>query len=165
MLCILIIMFSILTSISFMFMNHPLTMSLILLIHALLISLTTGLMNLDFWFSYILFMIMIGGMLVLFLYMTSIASNKKFKFNMNIMLLNFIVFTIIMVYYFNNGYNMSTKNNYLIKLSLNKILNFSKFINYPFNVIMVLMIIYLFITLIAVVKITNITYGPLRNKL
>nr|UPX88548.1 NADH dehydrogenase subunit 6 [Nicrophorus vespilloides] len=161
----MIIMLSILTSMSFMFMNHPLTMSLILLIHALTISITTGLLSINFWFSYILFMIMVGGMLVLFLYMTSIASNKKFKFNMNIVIMNFIVLVLSSIYFYFNKFSLMQKNSYIMETSTNKYLSISKFMNFPFNLIMFMMIIYLFITLIAVVKITSISYGPLRNKI
>nr|YP_010240656.1 NADH dehydrogenase subunit 6 [Nicrophorus nepalensis]QTG39883.1 NADH dehydrogenase subunit 6 [Nicrophorus nepalensis] len=161
----MIIMLSILTSMSFIFMNHPLTMSLILLIHAFTISITTGFLSINFWFSYILFMIMVGGMLVLFLYMTSIASNKKFKFNMNILIMNFIICIFSMIYFYMNKYSLIQKNYYIMETSISKYLSISKFMNFPFNLIMFVMIIYLFITLIAVVKITSLSYGPLRNKI
>nr|WUR10387.1 NADH dehydrogenase subunit 6 [Nicrophorus maculifrons] len=161
----MIIMVSILTSMSFIFMNHPLTMSLVLLIHAFTISITTGFLSINFWFSYILFMIMVGGMLVLFLYMTSIASNKKFKFNMNILIMNIIISMLAMLYFYLNKYSLIQKNSYVMETSISKYLSISKFMNFPFNLIMFVMIIYLFITLIAVVKITSLSYGPLRNKI
>lgn len=51
--------------------------------------------------------------------------------------------------------NLTTENNFI----LNKIYNF------PVNLITVLLINYLFLTLIATVKITNIFEGPLRSKI
>lgn len=158
-------MLSILTSIRFIFINHPLTISLILLIHALTISITTGLLSINFWFSYILFIIIVGGILVLFLYITRIASNKKFKFNINIVIINFIVLVLSSIYFYFNKFSLIQKNSYIIETSTNKYLRIRKFINFPFNLIIFIMIIYLFITLIAVVKITSISYGPLRNKI
>merc|ERR1739838_23170 len=58
---------------------HPLAIGLALLFQTILICCTTGLSNLSFWFSYILFLIFLGGILVLFIYVTSLASNEMFK--------------------------------------------------------------------------------------
>lgn len=54
--------------------------------------------------------------------------------------------------------NINNIKNLLIENSL--ILN--KLYSFPINLITILLIIYLFLTLIAVVKITNIFEGPLR---
>lgn len=43
-------------------------------------------------------------------------------------------------------------------------LNLNKLYSFPINLITVLLIIYLFLALIAVVKITNVFEGPLRPK-
>jgi NADH-ubiquinone oxidoreductase chain 6 len=56
--------------------------------------------------------------------------------------------------------NLINIKRYLIENSL--ILN--KLYNFPINLITILLIIYLFLTLIAVVKITNIFEGPLRPR-
>nr|AJG02504.1 NADH dehydrogenase subunit 6 [Tychus niger] len=152
-------------SISLMFMIHPMSMGISLLMQTLLICLITGSMNNNFWFSYILFITMIGGLLILFLYMTSIASNELLKFSKMLMLLNLIMLIPIIsinilmdkyfMFYFNNN------NNLLDPILMNKY--FNKFFNYPNFLIMLMLIIYLFITLIATVKITNIKYGPMRK--
>nr|YP_009229175.1 NADH dehydrogenase subunit 6 [Anoplophora chinensis]ALS54027.1 NADH dehydrogenase subunit 6 [Anoplophora chinensis]UNB14378.1 NADH dehydrogenase subunit 6 [Anoplophora chinensis] len=164
---IILIMSSIMMGISFMFMNHPLSFGLILLIQTILIAMMTGLMSYNFWFSYIIILVMIGGMLILFIYMTSIASNEKFKFSYKlfilISLLCFITISLFIIDLFffnlnviNNLYNQNTTQ--LSKLSMNK------FLMWPMNMIFYMMIIYLLITLIMVVKITNIKLGPLRQK-
>nr|ARH54530.1 NADH dehydrogenase subunit 6 [Ocypus ophthalmicus] len=158
--------FILMLSILFIFLSHPLSMGIILLIQTILVSLVSGLLNINFWFSYILFLIMIGGMLVLFIYMTSIASNEKFLFSNWLFL--FIIFMMIMsiisfLFMDNLLLNMI---NYSEKFNLNNNfnMNLNKFLNYPSNIILFMMIIYLFITLIAVVKITDIKFGPLRQK-
>jgi len=61
--------------------KHPLAMGLILLIQTIFICLLRGLLIKSFWFSYILFLIFIGGILVLFIYVTSLASNEIFSFS------------------------------------------------------------------------------------
>nr|ALO70266.1 NADH deshydrogenase subunit 6 [Aleochara sp. 2 EF-2015] len=157
---------SFILSMIFLFLNHPMTMGMILLLQTIIISLITGLLNSNFWFSYILFLIMIGGLLVLFIYMTSIASNEMFNYSnkmMLILLLTFIFFLLIML--FMDLYLINFKYLYLENFNMtNNNLMLSKYFNYPSIMIILLMIIYLFITLIAIVKITNIKYGPLRQK-
>nr|AFP16891.1 NADH dehydrogenase subunit 6 [Zeugophora sp. BMNH 840207] len=166
---ILIMMMMILTASIFLFIKHPLTFGFMLMIQTIFISLLTGMMNFNYWFSYILFLIMIGGMLVLFMYMTSIASNEMFKFSQKIM--NWILsYSMIMLLIFllndnlmteifmNNSELMKWKSNFLMNNSMNK------YLNWPSNLNIYMIIIYLFITLILVVKITNVKYGPLRQK-
>nr|QWB85726.1 NADH dehydrogenase subunit 6 [Stenodryas sp. N127] len=150
----------------FIFLNHPLSFGLILLIQTVLISIMTGMMNYTFWFSYILFLIMVGGMLILFIYMTSVASNEKFKLSYSFLLLSMFFLFIEMIALFADKffYNMNLINKELIKEQMENSLSMSKFLNFPMNLIMFLVIVYLLIVLIMVVKITNIKYGPLRQK-
>nr|YP_009995516.1 NADH dehydrogenase subunit 6 [Ochthebius viridis]QNP09971.1 NADH dehydrogenase subunit 6 [Ochthebius viridis] len=152
-------------SMLFLFMIHPLSMGMILLMQTIIITLITGFMNFNYWFSYILFLIMIGGMLVLFIYMTSVASNEKFKINNKIIIMTMIMMfiTMFMMFFYDKYLIMNNNfNNFII--DNNNYFMLSKFYNNPSNYIMFLMIIYLFITLIAVVKITNFKLGPLRQK-
>nr|AML25564.1 NADH dehydrogenase subunit 6 [Anobiinae sp. BMNH 1274383] len=148
------------------FMKHPMSMGMTLLFQTIIITMITGIMNQNFWFSYILFLIMVGGMLILFTYMTSIASNEKFKFSNKFMYYSLMAFTLITLFLiFNN--NDLLINMFMNKESLISTFKFSfmlsKFLNFPFNLLMYMMILYLLITLIIVVKITNIKIGPLRQ--
>lgn len=54
--------------------------------------------------------------------------------------------------------SISNTNSYIIENSL----SLNKLYNYPTNLINILLINYLLITLIAIVKITNLSKGPLR---
>nr|UFZ13879.1 NADH dehydrogenase subunit 6 [Neochauliodes latus] len=160
--------FNLLMSFNFTIMNHPLAMGLILLIQTILISLITGFMLQTFWFSYILFLILLGGMLVLFIYMTSLASNELFSFSMKSLLMNFILMTfmmIIMMIYipYNNLLNldMTKFNNYSLYTENN--IELLKLYNFPTMNLTLMLVSYLFLTLIIVVKITNINQGPLRQ--
>nr|UFZ13408.1 NADH dehydrogenase subunit 6 [Neohermes filicornis] len=162
---------NIIMSWNFTQMNHPLAMGLILLIQTTLISIISGNIMKTFWFSYLLFLIMLGGMLVLFIYMTSLASNEKFSFSMNNLLFNsLILFIFIMIIMFNDNIIMFINNinidmnfmNNIINIKENN-LNLIKLYNYPIMNITLLLVNYLFLTLIIIVKITNINYGPLRQ--
>nr|QYK19521.1 NADH dehydrogenase subunit 6 [Neotriplax arisana] len=152
----------------FLFLSHPLSFGGILFLQTLLVSLTTGLFTFNFWYSYILFLIMVGGMLILFLYMTSIASNEKFKFSMKLfLLLIFMTMTMSMLFFFMKNFFMSFNFN-MDSINQNNHnymqLNMNKYMNYPNSLIFFMMIIYLFISLIAVVKITGLNEGSLRQK-
>nr|YP_009233073.1 NADH dehydrogenase subunit 6 [Engaewa walpolea]AMA98216.1 NADH dehydrogenase subunit 6 [Engaewa walpolea] len=70
-------------SISLLFarLTHPLAMGIILLTQTLVVCILSGEFNPCFWFSYILFLIFMGAMLILFIYVASLASNEPFKIN------------------------------------------------------------------------------------
>nr|AOY39224.1 NADH dehydrogenase subunit 6 [Helophorus sp. BMNH 724835] len=151
-------------SVMFIMLSHPLSMGITMLMQVILISLMTGLMNMNWWFSYILFLIMIGGMLVLFIYMTSIASNEKFKYSNKILILMIALAMMMMLVYFYMNQYIDLTSSYYDNLNYTYwTLTLNKFLNFPYNMILFMIIIYLFITLIAVVKISNIKFGPLRQ--
>nr|YP_010507432.1 NADH dehydrogenase subunit 6 [Distenia punctulatoides]UXG19101.1 NADH dehydrogenase subunit 6 [Distenia punctulatoides] len=157
-------------SLLFMFLNHPLSFGLVIIIQTISIALITGLMNFNFWYSYMIFLIMVGGMLVLFMYMTSIASNEKFKLSYSITTMISILIPsslLISMAWKNMNLEINTKMEEISELTtflMNKN-SMMKYFNLPQSMIYTMMIIYLFIALIMVVKITNIKYGPLRQKI
>nr|AFU50280.1 NADH dehydrogenase subunit 6 [Donacia distincta] len=162
------LMIMMLCSIMFLFMKHPLSLGFILLVQTILIALSTGLMNYNFWFSYILFLIMIGGMLILFIYMTSIASNEKFKFSSNLMMMFMFMFMLLISlnmisesFLMNLNMNISEISQQFNLLNFNK--NFNKYLYFPSNKITYMIIIFLFITLIVTNKLTSFNMGPLRQ--
>nr|AXS65518.1 NADH dehydrogenase subunit 6 [Cucujoidea sp. 44 KM-2017] len=157
---------NLLLSTIFMFMNHPLTMGLTLIIQSINIAILTGMMNLNFWFSYIIFLIMVGGMLILFMYMTSIASNEKFKFNLKMLIITmmFMMIIALLLLYNNHLINIINMNQMTAFDYYSTNWNINKYFNLPFSNIMMMMILYLLITMIASVKITKFEKGPLRQK-
>nr|WBK26866.1 NADH dehydrogenase subunit 6 [Bastilla crameri] len=163
-------------SIFMMFLNNPLSMGLMILFQTLLTCLLSGMLIKTYWFSYILFLTFLGGLLVLFIYVSSIASNELFKPSFNAKMLFFLfslLLFLIQIIFMNNlfwmNFSFNSDMNNFMSLSMffnneNKI-NLTKIYNNQTFMIMLMLIIYLFITLIAVVKITNIFYGPLRSKM
>nr|AXS66068.1 NADH dehydrogenase subunit 6 [Curculionoidea sp. 26 KM-2017] len=142
----------------FIFMSHPLSISMILFLQTLLISIITGKLNNNFWFSYILFLILIGGLMILFIYMTSIASNEKFKLSLKLLLFSVIIASIAAFQF--HAFPFFNMNNFLYLSPLpaiNKTINSNMMIS--FNLI----IIYLLVCLIAVTNLTKSTSGPLRQ--
>nr|ASY98584.1 NADH dehydrogenase subunit 6 [Camelomantis moultoni] len=162
----LLLSLNIILSTIFLFLNHPLSMGLILFLQTIFISLISGYMSLSFWFSYVLILIYLGGMLVLFMYITSLASNEMFLYSNKIFLIIIFLPLIFMLnYYFNLMYPMylyeNMENSLVLNLTSNNFL--LKMYNQPINMITILIASYLFLTLIAVVKIISIYKGPLRQ--
>nr|YP_010439588.1 NADH dehydrogenase subunit 6 [Daddala brevicauda]UTC33477.1 NADH dehydrogenase subunit 6 [Daddala brevicauda] len=162
-------------SLFMMFLNNPLSMGLMILFQTLLICLLSGMMIKTYWFSYILFLTFMGGLLVLFIYVSSIASNELFNPSFNMKLFFFICILLFLflqlifmnnLYWMNFSFNSDMNNMNSLNLFMNNenTINLSKLYNNQTFMIMLMLIIYLFITLITVVKITNIFYGPLRSK-
>nr|YP_010271076.1 NADH dehydrogenase subunit 6 [Neptis raddei]UJY98843.1 NADH dehydrogenase subunit 6 [Neptis raddei] len=160
-------------SIFLFFINHPLSMGLLILIQTLLTCLLSGMMINTYWFSYILFLIFLGGLLVLFIYVSSVASNELFKislmnkFYFSFYILLIFIFSLLFknnLIWMNFSFN-DEMNNFFNILFFNNEFNFnlSKLYNEQIYFLMAMMIIYLFITLIVIVKITNIFFGPLRS--
>lgn len=104
------------------------------------------------------------------------SSNETFKFKLiNWKILYLIIIIIIILTYFfifydlknllffNKIKNLENNSIYLIKNLINfNNLILNKIFNFPLNIISIILINYLFLTLIASVKITNIYKGPLR---
>nr|YP_010527087.1 NADH dehydrogenase subunit 6 [Agrius convolvuli]UXR12424.1 NADH dehydrogenase subunit 6 [Agrius convolvuli]WMQ52819.1 NADH dehydrogenase subunit 6 [Agrius convolvuli] len=155
------------------FLNHPLSMGLMILIQTMLTCLLSGMMIKTYWFSYILFLTFLGGLLVLFIYVSSIASNELFVMSNNMKLFMFIlmIMLIFMQILFMKNLNWMNLNNNsemdnffdMFWFNNENKINMNKLYNNKSSMLMLLLIIYLFITLIAIVKITNIFYGPLRT--
>nr|YP_007316854.2 NADH dehydrogenase subunit 6 [Cydia pomonella]AGC22883.1 NADH dehydrogenase subunit 6 [Cydia pomonella] len=158
------------------FLMHPLSMGLMILIQTMLTCLLAGMLINTYWFSYILFLTFLGGLLVLFIYVSSIASNELFKnnsfftklifisFNL-ILLINLLLFFSLKLNWMNIFFNDEMSNFFNINLFFNNEnkISLSKLYNNQTFLMMMMMIIYLFIGLVAVVKITNIFFGPLRS--
>nr|YP_010693318.1 NADH dehydrogenase subunit 6 [Bactrocera bryoniae]WCB99162.1 NADH dehydrogenase subunit 6 [Bactrocera bryoniae] len=163
---------TLISSLIFIQMNHPLAMGLMLLIQTLQICLITGLMAKSFWFSYVLFLIFLGGMLVLFIYVTSLASNEMFSLSMKLTTICIVIMLILMfITMFMDKLstssfiqNMEMQPTYHFNLTVpENSLNLHKLYNFPTNFFTILLMNYLLVTLIAVVKITKLFYGPLRQ--
>nr|AWB99873.1 NADH dehydrogenase subunit 6 [Anopheles rondoni] len=155
----------------FMQMKHPLSMGLMLLIQTFLTCLITSIYVKTFWFSYVLFLIFLGGMLILFIYVTSLSSNEMFSMSFKLTMISLIIFSIFTILFF--IIDKSLIEQFITNMEMEKlsnmnnlinenILSLNKMYNFPTNLITLLLINYLFLTLLVTVKITKKFYGPLR---
>lgn len=171
---LLISSISIILIYSFNFNNiktHPLILISILIILLIISSLNIRLYINNHWFSFIIFIIIVGGIIVIFLYFIRFINNIKTSIKWN--LLKFIpikfFFIIIITIIIINKINYS---NWLFNFNeiipLNKIINFN-ILNlnyiflYPKNLSTLLAIFYLLISLTIIVKICLIKKLTLRK--
>nr|YP_010535108.1 NADH dehydrogenase subunit 6 [Aelia sibirica]UYA97075.1 NADH dehydrogenase subunit 6 [Aelia sibirica] len=150
-------MMSMMVMLSFilLFLYHPLSMGLILIMQTMIVSTIMGYMLTSFLFSYIVMIIMLSGALVLFIYMASVASNEKFQASIKMMMSSLMILSFI--YLMMNSTLMlkeTTMNNEIIALT--------KIFNMITSKLTLIMIIYLFMTMIVVSNVAKTNQGPLR---
>nr|YP_009351375.1 NADH dehydrogenase subunit 6 [Foraminitermes rhinoceros]AQP29424.1 NADH dehydrogenase subunit 6 [Foraminitermes rhinoceros] len=150
------------TGMMFTQMKHPLAMGMMLLLQTTMVCLISGTMYSSFWFSYILFMIMIGGMLVLFMYMTSLASNEMFSPSNKMMLIATIAVPI-MSYAMPPTTNNKEMNMHNTMMTEEITMTTTTMYNQMMGTMTTMLVMYMLLTLIVVVNIINVSKGPLRH--
>nr|YP_010478369.1 NADH dehydrogenase subunit 6 [Nesophrosyne sp. 48 GMB-2012]UVI59813.1 NADH dehydrogenase subunit 6 [Nesophrosyne sp. 48 GMB-2012] len=141
-------------------LKTPMSMGMLLLILT-----TTSVMILtqiltSSWIPMIMFLMLVGGLLILFMYMSSIASNEKFTTNILLMMVPFIslIFPVEGMITEMLANESMTTNMLTDTISMIKIYNKKTFI------ITIFMFLYLLLSMVVVTKIIKIFKGPLRSK-
>nr|ASY97607.1 NADH dehydrogenase subunit 6 [Pyrrhocoris tibialis]UEP16601.1 NADH dehydrogenase subunit 6 [Pyrrhocoris tibialis] len=146
-------------SFALIWVNHPVSMGLLIIMQTLNISMMIGMISGSFWFSYIIIIVMLSGMLVLFIYMASVASNEKFHTPIKTIYFSIIILSLgFLMQFF-----LESKLNEYNKLQLMNNLEIMMMINMMNNTkIVILMVMYLFFSMFIISSIVNISKGPLR---
>nr|BCD33128.1 NADH dehydrogenase subunit 6 [Scopimera globosa] len=153
-------------SILFVNLNHPLAMGLTLLAQTIFVTLTVGVSNFSFWFSYILFLVFLGGMLVLFIYVASLASNEAFlpPTMLAVFFVSMSIFFSFMLFFIDPIMSISPSS--LPTTSIQAFTSTPFIISWIYNspsmMFTIFIVSYLLLMLIIVVKIVNLFKAPLR---
>lgn len=140
----------------FIIIKHPLSIGAVLLFQTLFIAVFSGLTLPSFWYSYILILIFLGGILILFIYVASMASNEKFT-------QTFWAIPIIFILSIALSWISVKETKWTLKsLSMQRIPSYSWIYSTPIVMVSSFLIIYLFIVLVAIVKITKWWGGSIR---
>nr|YP_010373103.1 NADH dehydrogenase subunit 6 [Teredorus bashanensis]UPH84314.1 NADH dehydrogenase subunit 6 [Teredorus bashanensis] len=147
----------------FMHTKQPMNMIIITLMQTTMMMYMMSMKSLSSWFNYLLMIIFVGGMMVLFIYITSVAPNEKTKISKK-MIPTFMMMTMITLM-LNNESMINEKTSLMMNINENTTyqIMLNKMFNKPMYYLSITMMMYLFIALIAVNKITNLTKGPLRK--
>jgi len=139
-----------------LFISHPIFFSVILIISSIVIGIMCIKINLS-WFFYLLVLVFLGGVIVLIIYINTLAINEKFfyyKINYKPTYL-FIFFFLLQIILVKNFYYKINLSNY-ISMNLYESMNF---------ISLLFLILYLLLTLVCVVKLVKFEYGPLIKRL
>lgn len=150
------------------FIIHPIIITLFLVIYTILISINISLWKTNYIFSIILFLIIIRGLMIIFIYFSSLISNEKTIFiNLNL-LASILLFIIILALSIKFSCSYLLKFTYIETNPLTK-LNFKLFNNilslyiYPNNYITLLRILFLLLCFFLIVKICSFRSLPMRK--
>nr|YP_011010677.1 NADH dehydrogenase subunit 6 [Halobates zephyrus]WPW47357.1 NADH dehydrogenase subunit 6 [Halobates zephyrus] len=145
-----------------MMLKHPLSMGFNLILITFLSSMMMSIWMKYTWYSYILVLVMLGGMLVLFMYMASIASNEIMKFSFKTLIMILMSMIIIML---TLKEEMLSYNSTMIQtMDGQQNMSMMKLFNTQSSIITIMMALYLLMTMIYVIFITNTFEGPMRKK-
>nr|YP_010554734.1 NADH dehydrogenase subunit 6 [Arctopsyche spinescens]UYO79367.1 NADH dehydrogenase subunit 6 [Arctopsyche spinescens] len=152
-------------SIMMLSIKSPLPLGMFLMFQTLLICFNINLTINIYWISYILYLIMLGGLLILFMYMCSIASNEIMNMQMYLSIYLLLILIISLIIFMGNKLNLmdtSILNEIKMMTNENKII-INKIYNKLTLNISLMLIFYLLINLAMVTKLTNSYTGPLRS--
>nr|QHQ98557.1 NADH dehydrogenase subunit 6 [Parasitus wangdunqingi] len=130
--------------------SHPISLIVLLIMSTLMASLFISNFLKSSWLSMIFILVMLGGMLILFIYIASLASNEPFTKNKIVYMAPFMLFLPVSKLSYFSNFN----ENQLFSLFNSN----SSFNNY-------VAIIYLLLTLLVVVEIISCYKSPLRSSM
>lgn len=133
---------------------------MLLLIQTIITTILISITRNTSWITIVIFLIIIGGILILFIYIRRVAGNEKFTNNYKT---SFIVILILMLPLEEliNEININEFQNRYIN---NESITFIKIYNKKTINITLIIFIYMYLTIIVVTKIVKIHKGPLRSK-
>lgn len=129
----------------------PIQINIIIILTALLISIIMCLFNFS-WFRFIIFLLYIGGILVIFIYFSTLIPNQTFYFKPFIKILLPRLITVLYI----------SPPNKLLNITICSTIEARTIIRSTNIIIYINLIIFLFIMLLVVVKITTFVKRPIR---
>lgn len=156
------------TRITFILSNHPLIIGFLLILTRIIYGLIIYTLRLTPWLTYILIIVFVRGVIIIFIYIASLSSNEPININIPLIskiiliTLSYVLLLFILV--------KQTKINKQILNSINQITkeHTIEIIYKTYNNILIeittILTIYLLITLIVAINITNNFKKPLREK-
>ena len=139
--------------------SRPINFIALILIQSIIICIIAWASIKTRWFSYILFLIFLGGLIVLFIYITRLASNEKLTININAIKNKTFITIRSFIFVFLFIINSQSQ----IKESLSYFKTFNSMYSNTVWIPTLFLILYLLLTLIVAVKISNKFEGPIKN--
>nr|QQQ88929.1 NADH dehydrogenase subunit 6 [Hyalella franciscae] len=150
-------------SLSFMFtqLSTPLSLGALVVVFSFFVSMSMFLLCPSPWFSFLLFMLFLSGMMIIFIYVSSLASNELHFYSPYFFILGLFWVSPI---FLKNEMNKLMFMNELSVASMDNYFIMHKMYSFSVCLFTMVMIVYLLITLIVVVKNSTMVEAPLRSK-
>merc|ERR1712197_252345 len=136
--------------------SHPIFFSVTLIVTSIMVGVICIKANLS-WFFYLLVLVFLGGVIVLIIYINTLAINEKFFFyQIKYKPVYFFMFLVLtQIFFFKNNFIKINLSNFT-PLRVYESINF---------ILLIFLMLYLLLTLICVVKLVKFEYGPLIKRL
>nr|AXI98646.1 NADH dehydrogenase subunit 6 [Pseudoniphargus morenoi] len=155
---------SIILSMMFLLESSPLFLSVIIIIQTGTLALIISLFSMTSWFSFMLLMIYLSGMMVVFVYISSMASNEMFRLNSKFLLVSLFLAAFTVVNLTSYMLPPSDSVNFLdINLMQISVIKTMKMFSKSLFTMTILLIVYLLLAMIMVVKNSSFSEGPMRS--
>nr|YP_009711862.1 NADH dehydrogenase subunit 6 [Daphnia laevis]QGA47439.1 NADH dehydrogenase subunit 6 [Daphnia laevis] len=162
----MLLTFSTLMVFVFPSVNHPLLMGLIILLLTIMLAMTLGVMSMSTWLSYILIMILLGGLLVIFVYISLLAPNETQKPSSIFKTLTKMTTFILIISFMSSSLSLwvSKSKSFISNLYFNSENMEWMYLLYSSDLggMTIFLVAYLFLTLIVVVFISKTESTSLR---
>nr|QBZ38066.1 NADH dehydrogenase subunit 6 [Bambusiphaga citricolorata] len=159
-----LILMMLMNSMTTLITNHPISLGTILMLQSIMTSINMIMLTKNSWYSMILFITFSSGMMIMFMYMSSISSNKKFKPSIRLTII-YVTMTILTLTISKDwNFVMNFKLNELIlmiqeneeKQSIVKNISFNKFY------LTMMLTLTILLVLISISNLINSFEGPLK---
>jgi len=137
-------------------LTHPISLGIVLIFYSLLIGVTAITFRAP-WFFYLLVLVFLGGVIILIIYIRTLAANEKFIQPEFPRIIIFIMVGIIVRFMLTN-YNYGNKSSHNIRILIN-------LYEYSNRRLSIFLITYLLVTIVCVVKLVKFERGPLVGRL
>lgn len=153
------------------FLIHPIIIICLIILYTLLIFSNISIWKDNYIYSIILFLIIIRGLFIIFLYFSSLISNEFIIKPINFISYNFIV--LLSIYFIYNiltnpiknsvFFSYFTESNPINIIFKKSFYNIIQIYNYPFNNITILCILLLLLNLLNIIKLCSPKSSPIRK--
>nr|YP_010432000.1 NADH dehydrogenase subunit 6 [Abrus yunshanensis]USS62535.1 NADH dehydrogenase subunit 6 [Abrus yunshanensis] len=144
---------------SIFLIKTPMSLGILLLIQTSVSTILMAKIMESSWLAMIIFLMLIGGLMILFMYMSSISSNEKFSPKIMMIMLTFTIMLPMEELFSESQINDTMKSNMCMDM-----ISLTKIYNKKTMMITVMMFLYMFLAMIVVTKIIKIYKGPLRSR-
>nr|YP_010414156.1 NADH dehydrogenase subunit 6 [Acyrthosiphon caraganae]URQ84752.1 NADH dehydrogenase subunit 6 [Acyrthosiphon caraganae] len=159
----LILLTNLIMAIMLTMMKSPISSNLIILIQTMTLTMMINLINKTAWISFMVFILYIGGLMIIFLYISSIAFNElNISKNYKNMIYK-IIFMSLTLFYLKlslNMENMTYENKFMFEDNFYLLNMFTL----PNNLLIYMIMFILFFMLILIIWMLKINKGPIRQK-